>query len=144
MNAKNFKEFKDPSGKIIKYDPTVFEIKDDNYLHFRDEYEGPIDLPDDLTSASYMFERCQIKPGCYLRSFNTSNITDMSYMFKYCRMPDNFSLGDNFDTSNVTNMAYMFNGCIIPADFVLNNKFDKIYRLYIYVRLRRKTILWAQ
>lgn len=28
MNTKNFKEFKDPSGKIIRYDPAVFEIKD--------------------------------------------------------------------------------------------------------------------
>ena len=49
-----------------------------------------------------------------LEMLDTSNVTDMSYMFYSCgRYSQVFTLdlGNNFDTSNVTNMSYMFYSC---------------------------------
>lgn len=45
-----------------------------------------------------------------LQDFDTSNITDMSYMFNYCSGLTSLDLS-NFNTSNVTNMSYMFSNC---------------------------------
>ena len=39
--------------------------------------------------------------------WDTSNVTDMSYMFGYCRYLESVDVGD-FDTSSVTNFSYMF------------------------------------
>lgn len=44
-----------------------------------------------------------------INNWNTSNVTDMSYMFYKC---ENFNEELSFDTSNVVNMRYMFSGCI--------------------------------
>ena len=49
-----------------------------------------------------------------LEMLDTSNVTDMSFMFYSCgRYSQVFTLdlGNNFDTSNVTNMSYMFYSC---------------------------------
>ena len=45
-----------------------------------------------------------------LLSFNTENVTDMSFMFGFCSSLRELNLG-NFDTGNVTNMYNMFGGC---------------------------------
>lgn len=45
-----------------------------------------------------------------LKNLNTSNVTAMSSMFRYCSSLTSLDLS-NFDTSNVTNMNYMFEGC---------------------------------
>ena len=42
--------------------------------------------------------------------FDTSHVTDMSYMFSHCEKIEDLDLSD-FDTSNVTNMEGMFNAC---------------------------------
>ena len=43
-------------------------------------------------------------------NFNTTNVTDMMDMFKYCKSLTNLDLS-NFNTSNVTNMENMFREC---------------------------------
>ena len=43
-------------------------------------------------------------------NFDTSKVTNMSYMFRNCELLTSLDLS-NFNTSNVTNMSYMFNGC---------------------------------
>lgn len=45
-----------------------------------------------------------------LSKFDTSNVTDMSYMFWYCSNLTSLDLS-SFDTSKVTNMAGMFSQC---------------------------------
>ena len=45
-----------------------------------------------------------------LNYLDTSNVTDMSYMFSFCWQLTELDL-HNFDTEKVTNMASMFNGC---------------------------------
>ena len=45
-----------------------------------------------------------------LSTLNTSNVTDMSSMFHYCKKLTSLNLS-NFNTTNVTNMSNMFNEC---------------------------------
>ena len=59
---------------------------------------------------------------------NTSQVTNMSYMFSYTgyRAMTSLDLGENFDTSNVTNMSYMFyrTGYQAMTSLDLRDKFD--------------------
>ena len=57
------------------------------------------------TDAQYMFYRYPLNE---LPQLNTSNVTNMSYMFGYC---NNLTTIPQLDTSNVTNMGNMFNSC---------------------------------
>ena len=57
------------------------------------------------TDAQYMFYRYPLNE---LPQLNTSNVTNMSYMFGYC---NNLTTIPQLDTSNVTNMSAMFNSC---------------------------------
>ena len=59
-----------------------------------------------VTDMSYMFSDCSNLTS--IPSFDTSNVTDMSYMFAYCQ---NLTSVPSFDTSNVTNMSDMFIYC---------------------------------
>ena len=63
------------------------------------------------TNTSYWFVSCaQLNEIEGLEKMDTSNVTDMQYMFAYCQ---NLIISDlsSFDTSNVTNMDYMFYVC---------------------------------
>lgn len=51
-------------------------------------------------------------------AWDTSNVTDMSYMFAYCKAYNFPKL--SFDTRNVTNMSYMFTGFESYNDLKLN------------------------
>ena len=63
-----------------------------------------------VTDMSYMFEGCYCLVSLDVSNFDTSSVTDMSYMFKFC--DDLTSLDvSNFDTSNVTDMDGMFWDC---------------------------------
>ena len=59
-----------------------------------------------VTNMSYMFYYCNNLTSIPL--LNTSNVTNMSYMFYYC---NNLTSIPQLDTSNVTNMSYMFYRC---------------------------------
>ena len=63
-----------------------------------------------VTNMSYMFYNCtQLSSAGSFKNFNTSNVTDMSYMFRATVIPT-LDLS-SFDTTNVTNMSYMINNC---------------------------------
>ena len=57
------------------------------------------------TSAEYTFYNCPLNE---LPQIDTSNVTDMRYMFNSC---PNLTTIPQIDTSNVTDMRYMFNSC---------------------------------
>jgi surface protein len=67
-----------------------------------------------VTDMSYMFYGCNSLTNLDLSSFNTSNVTYMGYMFRGCNSLTNLDLS-SFDTSNVTYMKDMmkdmFDGC---------------------------------
>lgn len=69
----------------------------------------------EVTDMSYMFDNCLNVTTLNLSNFDTSKVTTMSYMFRYCSALAELNV-DNFDTSNVTNMTYMFFACkVLPS-----------------------------
>ena len=62
-----------------------------------------------VTSMTYMFNRVKTTE-LDLSSFNTSNVTNMSYMFSYSTALTQVDMS-NFDTSNTTNFQDMFKSC---------------------------------
>ena len=63
-----------------------------------------------VTNMSYMFSSCRNLTTLDLSSFDTSAVTNMSSMFYDCRNLTTIDLS-NFNTSAVTNMSYMFSNC---------------------------------
>ena len=70
------------------------------------------------SSSSNGFSSLEIVDFTYL---DTSQVTNMSSMFRYCSSLTNIIFGDNFDTSNVTNMSYMFSSCSSLANLDVSN-----------------------
>ena len=67
------------------------------------------DIPDlsNVTSTAGMFENAQVVGPFNMNSWDVSNVTDMSRMFKASSFNEGLSL---WNTSNVTNMSSMFEG----------------------------------
>ena len=63
-----------------------------------------------VTNMSYMFISCRGLSSLDVSSFNTSNVTNMGNMFSSCSGLTSLDLS-NFDTSKVTNMKSMFQSC---------------------------------
>ena len=59
-----------------------------------------------------MFVGCENIININFISFNTENVTNMSYMFYYCSSLKNLPDISKWDTKNVTNMSDMFSGCV--------------------------------
>ena len=64
----------------------------------------------EVTNMSFMFLDCAALTALDLKSFNTEKVTDMGWMFYGCSALTNLDL-KNFNTSNVTYMNGMFAGC---------------------------------
>ena len=60
-----------------------------------------------VTDMSYMFYECNKLTGLDLSHFNTGNVTDMNHMFDFSNGITSLNLS-NFNTSNVTDMSCMF------------------------------------
>ena len=75
-----------------------------------------------VTNMSYMFDVCQSLTNLDLSKFDTSNVEYMSYMFFKCFNLTKLDL-NNFNTSNVTNMSDMFGNCQSLTNLDLS-KFD--------------------
>lgn len=80
---------------------------------------------DSVTSCYSMFENANTVTR--ITSFpDTSNVTDMGYMFNHCSGLTSLDLS-SFDTSNVTNMNQMFGYCVnLETLNVSGWKIDKI------------------
>ena len=73
-----------------------------------------------VTNMSYMFSYCSSLTNLDLSSFNTSNVTNMDGMFDDCSSLTNLDLS-SFNTSKVTNMSYMFSYCSSLTSLDLSN-----------------------
>jgi surface protein len=87
------------------------------------EHKVKIVLNKDFTSAQYMFSYCGATSFDFT-NFDTSKVTDMSYMFAACSSLTSLNLS-TFDTSKVENMTSMFMYCIklTELDFTPFEKF---------------------
>ncbi len=74
----------------------------------------------DVTDMSYMFNNCNKLVSLNVGDFDTSKVTDMSYMFNNCSKLTSLNVG-SFDTSNVTYISYMFNKCSSLATLDVSN-----------------------
>ena len=65
-----------------------------------------------ITSTAYWFFECtKLTVINGIENLNTSNVTDMCYMFGYCRKLENLDLS-SWDTGKVEDMANMFYRCV--------------------------------
>lgn len=62
-----------------------------------------------VTDMSYLFYGCNSLANLDLSGFKTDQVTDMSYMFFFCYSLAELDLS-GFRTANVTDMSYMFTG----------------------------------
>ena len=104
--------FKEETGEKhwVLYNTEMYEmIRDDVfYLHYKkDSNLAPV-IPINASSCYKMFYDCTTSFN--LSNFDTSKMTDMSWMFGYCSRFMSLDLS-SFDTSNVTDMSYMFEDC---------------------------------
>ncbi len=72
-----------------------------------------------VTDMSSMFKRCYKVKSINVSGFDTSNVTNMSSMFDDCYELTSLDLS-GFDTSNVTDMSCMFDGCFVLTSLDLN------------------------
>ena len=79
-----------------------------------------------VTDMSYMFNEClKLKEIKGINNFNTINVTNMKTMFQYCNELEYIDLS-NFDTSKVTDMSWMFNQCLKLKEIKGINNFNTI------------------
>ena len=78
-----------------------------------------------VTDMSWMFSHCSKLTNLNLSSFDTKNVTNMSWMFSYCSNLTNLNLS-SFDIKNVTNYSRMFDCCYKLTNFVANLSSFKI------------------
>lgn len=89
------------------------------------------------TDMSYMFYYASNLQDVNLSSFNTSKVTNMSYMFSNCKTLKNIDIS-NFDTSKVTTMKEMFTDCeylnTLNISGLTNNVLTDIEEMFSYCR----------
>ena len=73
----------------------------------------------EVTDMSYMFYGCNSLKELHLDKFNTEKVTDMSWMFSECSSLTEINL-DKFNTEKVTDMSWMFSICSSLKELNLN------------------------
>ena len=73
-----------------------------------------------VTNMSYMFYNCKSLKKLDVSGFDTSKVTDMHNMFSYCSNLKELDVS-GFDTSKVTDMNGMFNGCRALTELDIRN-----------------------
>ena len=77
------------------------------YLSILDNIELNIFDTSRVTNMSYMFYNCWVT-SINVANWNTSKVTNMAGMFKYCRNLRHINWLEKWNTSKVTNMSSMF------------------------------------
>ena len=89
-------------------------------------------LTSNVKTIDWMFHGCESLTSLDLSSFDTSNVTDMKYMFSSDYSLTTIFVGDGFDTSNVTRSRGMFGTCLslvggVGTTFSYSYPEDKTY-----------------
>lgn len=74
----------------------------------------------EVTDMSFMFSWCESLKTVDVSHFNTSKVTTLWCMFSSCDLLESVDLS-NFDTSNVENVYSMFAGCYALSDLNISN-----------------------
>ena len=78
----------------------------------------------EVTNMSYMFWGCYSLTSLDLTGFNTAKVTNMSDMFWYCPSLESLDVS-NFNTSNVTDMSRMFLLCSSLKTIYCNDNWNR-------------------
>lgn len=74
----------------------------------------------DVTDMSYMFDGCTNLKTLDLSNFDTRNVERMDKMFRNCRNLNTVTFGHQFKTNKVTTMDHMFSWCRALTDLDLS------------------------
>ncbi|WP_297959849.1 BspA family leucine-rich repeat surface protein [uncultured Ruminococcus sp.] len=103
---------------------------DDDDSHYEWENLTEVDLSkadsSNVTDMSYMFADSTSWSNINkidLSNFDTSNVTNMRNMFYNCKQLEEIDLS-SFDTSNVTDMKYMFSNCVSLKKIYVTDKWS--------------------
>lgn len=112
------------NNKEVQYDDTVFEYIDgimglSGNLHYIGDGLNPVKNPKNNTLCLSMFEGFS-GDSLDLTGFDTSEVTDMSSMFRDCKNLKSLDLS-SFNTSNVLDMTAMFMNCKSLTSLDLSN-----------------------
>ena len=88
------------------YSTTTSSSTNGSFCNWYSLYALPLLNTTNVTNMAYMFYACRTLSSVPL--FDTYNVTSMSSMFNSCYSLTSVPL---FNTANVTNMSSMFNGC---------------------------------
>ena len=117
--ASNFDtEIDSIETSVGKYTPRFISFY--NYNKTDLDYEISNIDTSNVTDMHYMFYNCSHLTSLDLSNFNTSNVTDMQSMFYNCSNLTSLDLS-NFNISKVTNMNFMFNNCSNLTSLDLSN-----------------------
>ena len=133
----NFKSFFYEKSNLMKTNVADWDVSNGTYFGGNrgnsNEYGtfyNCISLPSlnlskwNISKAVYlngMFEGCYSLSSIKFGSgWNTNNVTNMRYMFNYCKSLPSLDIS-YFDTTKVTNMEFMFNGCSSLTSLDLSN-----------------------
>jgi len=135
FDTKNIINMEGLFGKyanISDLDLFSFDIrkpKDYYNKDYKEYFEGCINLKDlnissfdtrNVTNMSYMFADCKNLQNLNLSSFDTKNVTNMMSMFYCCENLKNLNIS-SFNTKKVINMSFMFVGCKNLSDLNLSS-----------------------
>ena len=129
LKGKNLVHYKGEIGEF-DYNPNIWSVISNVnkgqwlQLKCKSKVVGKVEIPKGLISYYELFADCKLGEDFTLDNIDTSQVTNMSGMFRHCELPENFSLGNNFDTSKVVDMSSMFAGSNLPENFSLGDKFD--------------------
>ena len=100
----------------IRTDAKVFMFNADCSLMFGSilitsiDFNGCINTSN-VTNLDFMFQYCGMLTSLDLRGFNTANVTILQGMFQNCTALQDITFGNSFSTNKVTAMDYMFQSC---------------------------------
>ena len=90
-----------------------------------------------VTNMAFMFTYCSQLTNLDVSSFNTSNVTSMASMFEGCQLITNLDLS-SFNTSNVTDMSCMFRDCYqltnLDVSSFNTSNVTKMFSMFSYCR----------
>ena len=127
--------FKRPKTYKIKF---VFNqpLTNCSYMFYESDHEK-IDLShfntSYVTDISFMFYSCSLTSNFNLTNLNTQNVHDMSFMFYNCSDVYKLDLS-SFNTQNVINMTRMFSSCSKLSTLILTsfNTYSLRYMAYMF------------
>lgn len=135
--------------KIVVFDPSFKDARPKNCSWWFSGFRGLTTIThleylntSQVTNMQYMFQDCESLEALDLSTFNTENVTNMYAMFNSCKSLKSLKLS-SFNTSKVTLMGLMFNDCesLTALDLSSFNTENISYYGYMFNRCKSLTTL---